>query len=196
MGVVKLTNIEFPEKTFDFEKATQELLCSIGEEETNRLFCYEYCEVGGDFVGFIENYYDLKDLPKDFTIIDFGSYQSFQGDYFKEHEKYIGVEPAVPLENRLNQANAEYYELTAQDFIRDVLPDLISNGLDPEKIFAVCSAVPDCEARKQVEETFMFHRIAYPAEQTISEYPDGFISRLEEEQSSQKDKKRVNTYEK
>lgn len=157
-----------------FMEETKKLLADIGKEEAKRLFSYEYCEVGTSFVGFLENYADLKELPKDFTIIDIGSYQSFQGALYKDHERYIGVEPSVPISNRLRQDNAEYFHETAQSFIHDTLPELIEQGLDLSKTFAVCSAVPDAEARKLVQETFPYHRVAYPAMETVASYPEGF----------------------
>lgn len=157
-----------------YEEETKKLLADIGKEESGRLFSYEDCEVDPSFVGFLENYVDLKELPKDFTVIDIGSYQSFQGALYKDHERYIGVEPCVPITNRLRQENAEYFRETAQEFIKETLPELIEQGLDLSKTFAVCSGVPDDEARKLVQETFPYHRVAYPAMEMLTSYPEGF----------------------
>lgn len=153
-----------------YSEETKALCASIGEEEMQRLLKYEFIEIDGSFVAFIENYADLSNLPKDMTIIDIGSYMSFQGDYFKSHEAYIGVEPSVPFEYRLKQDNASYYEMSGQKFIQEVLPKLIEDGLDLDRTFCVSSAVPDKELRKMIEETFPYHRIAYPAEVTRERY--------------------------
>ena len=174
---------EFYEKSIYSENAMTEderylrecrnILKSIGEDEVNRLFSCDKCELAPDFIGFLENYKDISEkIPHDFTIIDVGCYMAFQADYFKEQKNYIGVEPAVPNEHRLKQHNAEYYERSAQQFIEDTLPKLIDNGLDLQKTFAICSAVPDKEAQKLVCDTFPYHRVAYPAQTTIENFPE------------------------
>lgn len=155
-----------------FKTESENIFASIGSEETNRLFSYEKCEVAPDFLGFLENYKDISErLPKDFIIIDIGCYMAFQADYYKNFKDYIGVEPQTPLKYRLRQNNAEYYEQTAQQFVANTLPVLIENGLDLDKTFAVCSAVPDEEARKLVAETFKYYRVAYPGEDDIERFP-------------------------
>lgn len=149
------------------------ILASIGKEEAKRLFAYDECEVERDYLGFLENYKDLSEiLPKDFTVIDIGCYMAFQADYYKNFKHYIGVEPWVPLEFRLRQPNAEYYKQTAQQFIAETLPKLIGAGLDLNKTFAVCSAVPDEEAKKLVTEAFKYYRIAYPGEADRESFPE------------------------
>lgn len=174
---------EFYEKSIYSENAMTEdekylrecrnILKSIGKDEVRRLFSYAECEVEPDFLGFLDNYKDIPEkLPHDFTIIDIGCYMAFQADYFKEYKHYIGVEPDVPNEYRLKQHNAEYYEQSAQRFVVDTLPKLIDNGLDLQKTFAICSAVPDKEARKLVCDIFPYHRVAYPAQTTIESFPE------------------------
>lgn len=156
----------------EFADKTKEILHCIGTEESNRLFSYEHCELELSFVAFIQNYENLKEsIPKDFAIIDIGSYQSFQADYFKDHERYIGVEPAVPLEFRLRQDNAKYYEQSAQQFVMKTLPKLIEEGFELNKTFVICSAVPDEEVQNLVIKTFPYHRVAYPAQKTIESFP-------------------------
>lgn len=157
-----------------YKRETQNLLESIGDERVNELFSYEFCEMEQDFVGFINNYADLKALPRDFTIIDIGCNQAFQADYFKNHAKYIGIEPGVPIQNRLRQDNAEYYEQTLQEFVEKELPRLAQSGLDPNKTFAICSAVPDSAACKLTEDTFRYFRISYPGRTSLVSYPKGF----------------------
>lgn len=161
-------------KEYDYEAEKDKLINSIGKKEIDRLYAYDYCDLDYEFIGFIENYSDLKDkIPKDFTIIDFGSYMSLQADYFKDFDKYIGVEPCVPLEYRLIQNNAEYYHTTAQQFVEDDLPKLIKNGLDKDKVFAIASAVPDTEVREVIKDNFKYYRIAYPYEKTAETFPQG-----------------------
>lgn len=147
------------------------ILASIGDKEADRLFAYKFCEVDRQCLAFLENYKDISEtLPVDFTVIDIGCYMAFQADYFKNFVCYIGVEPAIPIEYRLRQANAEYYKQTAQSFVAETLPKLIANGLDMNKTFAICSGVPDDEANKLIAETFRYFRIAYPGQEDIESF--------------------------
>ena len=175
----EIYNTEKPDKTDSelvtkwYETESLNILASIGKEEAKRLFSYDECEVERDYLGFLENYKDLSEiLPKDFTIIDIGSYMSFQADYYKGFKHYIGVEPWVPLEFRLRQPNAEYYEQTAQRFIAETLPQLITAGLDLNKTFAICSAVPDKTTKLLVAKTFKYFRVAYPGEDDLENFPE------------------------
>ncbi len=154
-----------------YKEETEALMRSVGSEEMNRLFHYEKCEFDSDFVAFIENYADLSVLPKDITVIDIGCYMGVQGDYFKEHNAYIGVEPFVPLEWRCKVDNAQHYQMTGQQFISEILPKLLNEGLDLDRTFCICSAVPDDSLRQQIAETFPYHRVAYPSLKTLEHYP-------------------------
>ena len=151
----------------EYAKLQKATLDAIPKEESNRLFSYDYCEIEPDFIAFLENYADLATkLPEDYTIIDIGCYQALQGILFRKHKKYIGVEPNVPIEWRLQQDNAEYYEQTGQQFIASTLERLIAQGLDLQKAFVICSAVPDKELQKMVCKRFPNYRVAYPSEKT------------------------------
>lgn len=156
-----------------YKTENKNIIASIGSKEARRLFAYEECEADADFFAFLENYKDLSEiLPIDFTIIDIGSCMSLQADYYKNFKRYIGVEPWVPLEFRLRQPNAEYYEQTAQRFIAETLPQLITAGLDLNKTFAVCSAVPDKEVKALVAKTFKYFRVAYPGKDDLEHFPE------------------------
>lgn len=177
--ILEIKNAEKPNKA-DSELVTEwyraenrNIIASIGSEEAKRLFAYEECEADADFFAFLENYKDLSEvLPKNFTIIDIGSCMSLQADYYKGFKRYIGVEPWVPLEFRLRQSNAEYYKQTAQLFVAETLPQLIAAGLDLNKTFAVCSAVPDKTAKALVAKTFKYFRVAYPGEDDLENFPE------------------------
>ena len=144
-------------------------------DEICRLLKWDECELEPDFLGFLEEYAKVT-VPDDFIIFDFGCYMGIQAQYFSEHAVYVGVDPSVPGEWRFQQFNMAAYEMTAQEFIRDVLPDF---GYDLQHCFAFCSYVPDEEAQHLVAETFPYHRIVY-CDEIISEHlPDGVA--LEEE---------------
>lgn len=165
MKIKRANNSNFSEDPFaGLQKVVFEM---IDEAERKRLLSYERCEIEPDFIAFLGNYYDLPlRLPKDYTIIDIGCYQALQGILFQKHKKYIGVEPNVPIEWRLQQDNAEYYNQTGQQFIQKTLPELIRNGLDLKKAFIICSAVPDKELQKMIWTVFPQCRISYPFEKT------------------------------
>lgn len=140
----------------------RKILSEIDRHEVRRLFSYPECELDGDFIGFLNSYADLPEkIPKDWIIIDFGCYQALQGYLFKDHAKYIGVDCGVSTEWRLRQDNTEYYKCMIQDFITAVMPKL---NLDFQKIFAVCSYVPDIQAREMVRNTFPYFRDKYCSE--------------------------------
>jgi len=146
----------------NYQKLNSEILSEIDRQEVNRLFSYPECELDGDFIAFLNSYADLKEIvPKGWTILDLGCYQALQGHLYKDHARYIGVDSGVSSEWRLRQDNAEYYECTIQDFIERILPEL---DIDLEKTFAVCSYVPDKQAREMVRNTFPYFRDKYCSE--------------------------------
>lgn len=150
------------EDKFDYIAESKRLLAEIPYERIAAVWDWEYCELDSEFIGFIDQYATLN-IPHDFTIIDIGCCQAVQAYYFKDHRSYIGIDPDVPTMNRLIQDNAAYYEMTAQEFVQNVLSSLVKNGLDLSKSFAICSAVPDVEAQTLVAQTFPYHRVTYPS---------------------------------
>lgn len=158
-----------------YKRRTPELIESVGKEEMERLLSYEFSEIDRSFVGFIENYFDLQNLPKDFTIVDIGCYQAVQAHYFREHSLYIGIDDGLPVEYRLRQDNAKYFAEKAEDFIIRHLSEMIERGeLDIDKTFAICSAVPSKEAVDACKKTFKYFRISYPGCAPLNKYPDGY----------------------
>ena len=142
-----------------FLQLTRKIITEIGKQETDRLFSYEKCKLEYDFIAFLNSYYDLQEIiPKNYIVIDLGCYQAFQGHLFREHTKYIRVDTGVPSAYRLRQNNAEYYECTIQNFIENILPEL---DFDLDRVFAVCSYVPDIQAREMVRNTFPYFRDRY-----------------------------------
>ena len=141
----------------DGKTLNKKIISGIGIQETKRLFSYPECELEYDFLGFLNSYADLPEqIPHDWTLIDFGCYQAFQGYLFRNYAKYIGVDCGISNAWRLRQDNAEYHERTIQDFIAEHLHEL-----NLEKTFAVCSYVPDEQARKMVRSIFPYFRDKY-----------------------------------
>ena len=180
-----------------FCKETDKLMASVGKEKLEKVFAYPCLEIDTDFIGFIETYKKVSDtLPKDFSVIDVGCYLGIQGDYFKDFDSYIGVEPECvsrltkymgvsgigePLfeteevkisDYFLEQDNASFYAVTGQEFISDILPKLYEEKvLDPEKTFCICSAVPDEQLQKMVKDNFKYFRVTYPTKVLYENLP-------------------------
>ena len=117
-------------------------------------------ELDYTFLGF-ENIYKAVTLfaPKDKVIIDFGCGYAFQSWYFRDYVKYIGVDNRTTYLDVLETDNSQFYFTSIQNFTRKIFPRL---GLWPEDVFAICSYVPDREARKLVRETFPYCLVYYP----------------------------------
>jgi hypothetical protein len=140
-------------------------------EEIKKVFSYKMCELEYDFLGFLDGYKRLqKSIPKDFTVIDLGCNQAVQAVYFKDHAGYIGVDSAIPTDIRFNVLRGTFVQDTIQNFIAETLPTL---GLDFNKVFAICSYVPDEEARALTAKTFPYHSVIYCDEVLSEKLPLG-----------------------
>lgn len=116
-------------------------------------------EIDCTFLGFEEIYEAVsKIVPKGSTIIDLGCAYALQNYYFRGFKQYIGVD--AENINPIIRGNDKYYfNTTIQKFIAYILPTL---NLKNEKIFAICSYVPDKEARELVKRTFSNCLVYYP----------------------------------
>ena len=115
-------------------------------------------EMDYEFLGF-EDVYKAVTLfvQKSKIIIDFGCSYAFQSWYFRDYKKYIGVDAWTDA--FLETENSRFFSMKIQDFIREVFPVL---GCEKEEVFAVCSYVPDREARRMVRESFPYCLVYYP----------------------------------
>lgn len=140
-------------------------------DEIKRLLSYELCELDPSFLGFLHTYATV-DVPKDFTVIDFGCNQAVQACYFKDCQRYIGIDNDVPINARFRQHNAEYYYKSIQAFMEtDFLRLVFKEGLDLQKVFAICSYVPDDKAKEIVANNFFYARVVYCDEITCDRKP-------------------------
>lgn len=113
------------------------------------------------FLGFEEVYNAVTMfVPKNKVIIDLGCAYAFQSWYFKDYRKYIGVDNMVGYSDVLKTDNSEYYFMSIQRFISEIFPSL---RYDKEEVFAVCSYVPDEEARETVRKFFPYCLVYYPS---------------------------------
>ena len=129
------------------------------KEQLKTVLACPNTELGHDFLGFLDSYNSVK-IPEDFTVIDFGCNLAVQALYFENCQKYIGVD-LIPTDHRFPQSNAQYYQDSIQNFIKNTLPKLIEDGLDFNKTFAFCSCVPDAEAEQMVANTFKYNKVIY-----------------------------------
>lgn len=98
------------------------------------------------------------------TIIDLGCAYATQSWFFKDYKKYIGVDNDGNDKTVIHTDNAEFYFMDIQTFIREVLPTL---DLDLDNTFAICSYVPDEEARRMVADTFPNCLVYYPGKTDV-----------------------------
>lgn len=112
------------------------------------------------FLGF-EQVYKAVTLfvPKSKIIIDCGCGYAFQSWYFREYRKYIGIDNATCSSDVLETENSKFFFTSIQDFIRNVFPGM---RYELEDVFAVCSYVPDENAREMVRNYFPYCLVYYP----------------------------------
>lgn len=106
------------------------------------------CGFGG------RTYYNLsKMIPKDWTVIDIGASYGAQSYFFQSHSKYIAVEP-FKNDNygwhfeSFKANGTERYEMTAGEFIKEMLPKL---KLDLNKTFAIANYTPNWFGENPIE---------------------------------------------
>lgn len=117
-------------------------------------------ELDYTFLGFEEVYKAVTlFVPKSKVIIDFGCGYAFQSWYFRDYQKYIGVDYAMSFSDVLETENSMFYFTSIQHFISEEFPQL---GIMPENVFAICSYVPDREARELVRKAFPYCLVYYP----------------------------------
>ncbi len=90
-----------------------------------------------DFLGFVEIYYYLSIvIPTDRVIYDLGCATGIQGWFFRNHEKYVGVDSHTNAEYQFHTPVSEYHHMTIAEFTQTHIID--------EVHFAVCNYVPNC----------------------------------------------------
>ena len=161
-----ITDKKIPKKEFSYDESlfsfyTQHLYRLIPEEEKVEILGQPECELEPKFLGFVNVYGPLASLiPTDKIVIDFGCYVAAQSYLFPAHKQYIGVD--VIRLKRFSPRNAVHGEMTIQEFIANVLPELLKEH-DINDFFAICSYVPDREATELVRKTFPNVFCYYPS---------------------------------
>jgi len=136
--------------------AESPLLKLLPKEQVRDVMNQNMCELDYTFLGFTDIYEHLSYIiPIHFIILDLGCYVATQSFYFKNHKSYIGVD-TITLK-RFEFENTTHYIKSIQDFL---LEDL--QKYDLEKTFAICSYVPDDDAKRLVRAKFQNLFVFYP----------------------------------
>lgn len=127
-------------------KINIELLGMIPEEEKKRVFNARNCMIDSSFLGFIETYkYLAAIIPKEYTVYDFGCGYNPQCYYFKDHNKYIAINPYEIDSNELFKTpNCDIYRMTTKEFLETIYNK-------EEKEFSICNYVPDWYNHSSIE---------------------------------------------
>lgn len=148
----------------------------IPREEIDRVFTESdtaAADMDFTFLCFEEVYQKVKEHCNENTIIlDFGCAYGPQAVYFTDCDKYIGIDLPMPMgekEVRFEFSNTEYFIMSGQKFIKEVLPTL---NLDKENIVAVCSYCPDTELQQMVANTFPYNYVQYCDDIISDKLPD------------------------
>jgi len=111
-------------------------------------------------------YYLSRMIPKEWTVIDVGASYGAQSYLFKDHARYIAVEPFRSSDDwhfeDFKADGTERYQMTAGKFVKEVLPTL---KLDLGKTFAICNYVPEWFGENPMElvrQTFHNCYVYYP----------------------------------
>jgi len=109
----------------------------IPQEQFERVFAQDECDIDYEFLGFTEIYESLAAvIPQHWTIVDLGCAYSPQAFLFRNHKAYIGVDIGLN-KGRFAAPNTAHYEMTIAAFIERHLSDF-----DQDTTFAICSYVP------------------------------------------------------
>lgn len=144
----------------DNEELSRRLIKELDKvypEQTDKIFNHKYCDIDGEFLGFLEPYYYLaKIIPKKDVVYDFGCAFAPQSWYFRNHKKYVGICPSgVP---HWEMPNSEFHIMTAQEFLDKYLDTEVLKKVS----FAICNAVPDWKAQEQIKMKFQNVFNMYP----------------------------------
>lgn len=109
----------------------------LPEDQLDRVFGQDMCDIDAEFLGFTYIYFALASvIPKHWTIVDLGCAYSPQAFIFKDHRAYIGVDLGIAKE-RFEAPNTTHYTMPIAEFIEKHI-----DGFDQKTTFAICSYVP------------------------------------------------------
>lgn len=133
----------------------------IPKDEMKRVLNQDSCDIDPSFLGFLKIYDLIRQfVPTHYSIIDLGCAYAAQAFLLDNYISYVGVDVCdvnERFDTRFALCNNSHYVLSIQDFISKY-----SNQWQNVPCFAVCSYVPDSEAREMVFKTFDDVLVYYP----------------------------------
>lgn len=143
--------------------ALYEAWIKLDPELTKEVMAQNYCDIEPSFMCFADVYESLaKLIPKHWTVVDFGCAFAPQCLYFKDHEKYIGVDPGKI--KRFHTENCNLYNSTIIEWLKETHRDI----LNLDRSFAIMSYVPADEYSYFLVKThFKNIFVYYPSEDPI-----------------------------
>lgn len=114
-------------------------------------------ELDADFLGFVGTYYHLAQIiPTDRIVYDMGCCFGLQAWFFRNHQKYIGVDSLTEPKNQLQTPNSEYHHT-------DMAAYLKATEIEAPH-FAICNYVPPWgqDNEKLVKDFFRHVYVFYP----------------------------------
>lgn len=128
------------------QEITNYVLSLIPKEEKDRVFKQEYCDIGTEFIGFMDTYYYLsKIIPKEYTVYDFGCAYNPQCYLFQDHAKFIAVNPEeIDGKEVFKAPNCDFYRMTTKQFLENIYEK-------KEKEFAICNYVPNWHKERSID---------------------------------------------
>ena len=137
------------------EEVSRMLWDMIPKEEVERAFL-SGCDLDGSFAGFVDVYYELsKVIPKHWTVVDIGCAYNAQSYLFKDHKRYIAVDPSDC--EKFKAPNCEIFNMTAKEFLHTMAFD----GLNLDETFAICSYVPNWHNQAPRELTRLYFKTVF-----------------------------------
>jgi hypothetical protein len=121
-------------------------------------------DIDGSFLGFTDTYYYLSKLiPKDWVVVDLGCGYGFQSWFFRNHKKYIMINPVQRKEFEVFAPKewCEFYNMTTEEFLKQWKGDFA----DTKRKFGICNYVPpwhNQDSGKLVREYFDYCYVFYP----------------------------------
>ena len=140
------------------EEISIQLYREIPGDQMNAVFGQERCDIDATFMGFVKKYKNLSEIiPRHYTVLDFGCAYNPQSFLFKDHKQFIAID-YCPDMVVFQAPGTEFSRSSAQEFIENRI-----DQFDLDETFAICSYLPDYEARELVRKTFKNVFVFYPS---------------------------------
>ncbi len=106
-------------------------------QEVLRANPYVDCEIGPEFLGFLDIYWHLSQLiPTHWTLVDLGCSYNAQAFLLQDYAAVHAVD-SFPGLVPFRAANTTFYPMTIEQFLRDH-----ARSFDKDHTFAICSYCP------------------------------------------------------